>query len=202
METLARVFPNDIPLPGVTPHSTTTPYVATHVSAHPTPDQTQTHREHATIDSNVQPLRPKKSFCVQIESNGNTTTGVEREISDESCFPTYFPNLTIEHSTKLTPIERYPYHDLDLTVTPAIQDAVGLTSMPKTPSGDNGTIKLRDIVVLNGKEETLWYIFNVYIPSSSTIYASYTLRDLKSGKIMIMHVPFRFSQEAHVYKRM
>jgi hypothetical protein len=139
-------------------------------------------------------LSHKKSFRVEIESNGHAIS-VEKAVQSAPDFPRNFQHFVPSHPP--APIRPFPTYDLHIQVTHERNDVAMLDSMPTTFFGERTQMMFGDTIMVNRDICTLWRVIAVYCKPPHTELVCYMLLNVENNKSFYVHAPRAWSKEAN-----
>ena len=160
--------------------------------------------------SNTHTITQKRSFHIDIRSNGSMHVGSEQELNDNDDFPTHFepanpnppdyqPNSCIDHL--LYPldssIDHRPHYDLNLHMVPINFNTFLVISIPTTLAGSPLRITRQDLVIFNNEEYYQWRIVGIARITLEDRLVTYVAYSSQIGMSLFVLVPREWSTEAN-----
>ena len=141
-------------------------------------------------------LSRKRSFQVEIESNGSTHTGREQEIPSNVDYPIHFETLPIQPTPTINSIPYLSRPDLHLRTTILRVNALNMTHAPTTPCGKEEQIMFGDTVILNNTHNTVYTVIGLH-SRCPTDYVIYIIEEQVHRFTMMMYTLKIWSVEAN-----
>lgn len=136
----------------------------------------------------------KRSFHIEIESNGSTFTGNEQEVSGDNGYPAHFDNMSI----RLPSIDVFPHYDLCIPVAFYRDNIFTVTRQPTSPFGKADKLMFGDTIIFNSDVSILYRVVGLYYNPEPTEREciTYLAEEIKKGTSVIIHTPKSWSTEA------
>ena len=160
--------------------------------------------------SNAHTITQKRSFHIDIRSNGRTHEGSEQELNDNDDFPTHFEpanpnppdyqsNSYIDHLLYLlnSSIDHRPHYDLNLHMVPINFNTFLVINVPTTLTGNPLRVTCQDVVIFNNEAYYQWRIIGIARITLEDRLVTYVAYSSQIGMSLFVLIPCEWSTEAN-----